>query len=201
MSAKARLAMLEKQVGAVQMKQPRDPHQDFEDSLYEMGEGQYGFPVTAIKKAMISVAHVNKGISKEDVLRHLWLRAEIVRVRAALAGAICDVPLIRIWGDRPQMREDPVRIGTGLRRTTTLAFRAEFPRWAMRIEGEFHSPPLRAHQLRYLFEHAGMSSGLGEWRNEKSGVFGSFRMATAEEAAAWDHFAENGGDVPMSDAA
>ena len=109
-SHKAKLEMLKKQAGATQLaKEPRDPEQDFKDSLYEIEPGAYGFPVTAVKCALISNAHVKRGVAKTDLMAALWLDAEIVSTRPALKGARCDLPLIRVYGSAPEMREDMVR--------------------------------------------------------------------------------------------
>ena len=41
-----------------------------------------------------------------------------------------------------------------------------------------------------------MSYGLGDWRNERRGMFGAFRMATVAEERAWDAFADGTGPLP-----
>ena len=110
-SHKAKQEMLAKQVGATKAgKAKREPEQDFVDSLYEMGDGIYGFPVTGIKNCILSAAHKDKGVPRSAVMAALWLNAEMVRVRPALAGAICDMPLVRIHGTKPLMLEDMVKI-------------------------------------------------------------------------------------------
>src|SRR4029434_6192192 len=117
-SEKAKKEMLGKQAGATRSaKEKRNPKQDFLDSLYDMGKGNYGFPVTAVKKAIWSCAHKDRGIPRSDVQVGLWLDAEVVSARPALAGARCDMPLVRIYGSKPEMREDMVRIGAGPRKT------------------------------------------------------------------------------------
>ena len=196
-SEKTKREMLSKQVKAIKPgKEARDVHADFESSLYEMGEGAYGFPVTAFKNAIISAAHKDKGLAKTAVMAGLWLEADMVRVRPALAGAICDMPLVRIWGSKPEMREDMVRIGVGLNKTSSLAYRAQFTTWAVRLEGKFNETTLKADALASLIQDAGLSYGVGEWRNEKRGLFGSFHLATAAEDLAWTDFAASKGPLP-----
>ena len=110
-SEKARREMLGKQLKATKGgKEQRDPEADFVSSLYEM-PGGYGFPAMGIKNCILSGAHKDKGIARTAVMSALWLDAEIVSTRPALAGAICDMPLLRIYGDKPEMREDMVKIG------------------------------------------------------------------------------------------
>lgn len=197
-SEKARRQMLEKQVKATKSgREARDPHADFVSSLYEMEKGVYGFPITGIKKCIIAAAHKNKGIAKTDVTTSFFIDADMVSVRPALAGAICDMPLVRVWGSDPAMREDMVKIGVGRTKTASLAYRAQFTVWAIKITGRFDPAILTASGIAFLILEAGVRFGLGEWRNERSGMFGAFHLADPEEAAAWDKFTK-GGPIPIS---
>lgn len=199
-SEKARREMLEKQVKATKPgKVARDPQADFVNSLYEMGEGAYGFPATGVKKCILSAAHKDKGIPRSTVMAALFLQADMVRTRPALAGAICDMPLIRIWGGEPEMREDMVRIGSGLNKTANLAYRGQFTVWAMQIRGRFNASVVTPDQLAFLIQESGLASGIGEWRNERSGMFGAFHLADAQEEKAWDAFAAGKGPMPLPD--
>ena len=197
-SEKARREMLQKQVKATKGgKEARDPQADFVSSLYEMGDGGYGFPAMGVKNCILSAAHKDKGVARSAVMSALWLNAEMVRTRPALAGAICDMPLLRIHGGEPEMREDMVKIGAGLNKTANLAYRGQFTVWAMRIGGRFNATVLTAEALAFLIQESGMSSGLGEWRNERKGMFGAFHLADADEEAAWDAYAAGSGPLPL----
>ena len=198
-SEKAKQDMLKAQAGATRTaKEKRDPQGDFLASLYDMGDGKYGFPITAVKKAILSCAHKDRGIPRTDVMAALWLDAEVVRVRPALAGAICDLPLVRIHGSEPEMREDMVRIGAGLRKTANLAYRAQFSVWGLRVTGSVNPLMVAPHALAFLTKQAGSAIGIGDWRNEKGGWFGAFRIATPQEAIEWDKFAAGRGPLPKS---
>lgn len=198
-SEKAKREMLTSQQKRVTGgKGVRDPQGDFVNSLYAMGEeGSYGFPVTGLKKAILAPAHKDRGVPRSSVLSSLWLQHEMVRVRPALAGAICDMPLIRIIGAKPEMREDMVKVGLGLSKKATLAYRAQFWPWALRITGKFNSDVMTLDTLCTLIEEAGMTCGIGEWRNERSGIFGAFRLARdAQEVRDWEKFRRGEGPVP-----
>lgn len=199
-SEKAKREMLQKQVKAAKAgREAKDPQADFVSSLYEMSPGVFGFPATGVKNCILSAAHKDKGIARSGVMGALWLNADMVRVRPALAGAICDMPLVRIWGSEPEMREDMVRVGSGLNKTASLAYRAQFTVWAIRISGRFNATVLNAEQLAFLIQEAGPSFGLGEWRNEKKGMFGAFHLASLDEEEAWDAFATGKGALPTPD--
>ncbi len=197
-SQKAKIEMLQKQVKATKAgKDARDPQADFVSSLYEMGDGVFGFPATGVKNCILSAAHKDKGIARSNVMQALWINADMVRVRPALAGAVCDMPLIRIYGSEPEMREDMVKIGAGLNKTANLAYRAQFTVWAMCITGRFNPAVINEEALAFLIQESGFSSGLGEWRNERKGMFGAFHMADADEERAWDAYAAGNGQLPI----
>src|SRR3990167_9639973 len=199
-SEKARREMLQKQVKATKGgKEARDPQADFVSSLYEMGDGTYGFPATGIKNCILSAAHKDKGIARSAVMSALWIDAQMVRTRPALAGAICDMPLVRIYGGAPEMREDMVKIGAGLNKTANLAYRGQFTVWAMKVTGRFNASVVTAEALAFLIQESGMSSGLGEWRNERKGMFGAFHLADLAEEKAWEAFASGKGQLPVPD--
>ena len=196
-SEKARREMLVKQIGAPKAgKEKRDPEQDFQSSLYEMGDGTYGFPITGVKKAMLEVAHKDKGLAKTSLKAALWLDADIVRVRPALAGAVCDMPLVRVYGSEPVMREDMVKIGAGMKKIANLSYRAQFTNWAIKVTGRFNSTQVNEEQLAFLISEAGMACGLGEWRNEREGIFGAFHLGSLAEEKAWEDFAAGKGPLP-----
>lgn len=199
-SEKARREMLQKQVKATKGgKEARDPQADFVSSLYDMGGNGFGFPATGVKNCILSSAHRDKGIPRTSVMSALWIDAEMVRTRPALAGAICDMPLVRIWGGDPEMREDMVKIGSGLNKIANLAYRAQFTVWAMKITGRFNESVITPEALAFLIQESGMASGLGEWRNERRGLFGAFHLATEAEEAEWEAFASGKGQMPLPD--
>jgi hypothetical protein len=204
-SQKAKLEMLSKQVKATKAgKAVRNPEEDFVNSLYDMGDGTYGFPTMGIKNCILSAAHKDRGIARSAVLGALWLDAEMIRTRPALSSAICDMPLTRIHGGDPEQpqhpplcREDMVKIGSGLSKVANLAYRAQFTVWAMQVSGKYNSSIVTDEALGFLFMEAGMMSGLGEWRNERRGMFGAFHLADDVEAKQWEAFKAGKGKLPV----
>jgi len=214
-SEKARRQLLANQGRATKAgKEARDPAADFVNSLYLLNGdtrveqnderlfvasgGTFGFPTTGVKKCVLSAAHKDKGIPRTDVRQSLWLDADIVRVRPALAGAVCDMPLTQVYGTPAVMREDMVRVGTGLSKKATLAYRAQFTTWAMRITGRLNPLVITPESLGFLVNSAGIATGIGEWRNEKDGLFGAFHLGEADEANDWEAFAAGNGPMPGS---
>jgi hypothetical protein len=199
-SEKARREMLQKQLKAAKVgREMRDPQADFVNSLYEMGEGQFGFPATGIKLCILAGAHKDKGIARSVAMGALWIDAQMVRTRPALAGAICDMPLVRVFGSPPEMREDMVRVGKGLNKTASLAYRGQFTVWAVKVTGRFHPEMLSQAQLAAMINDAGLACGIGEWRNERKGMFGAFHLASVEEERAWELYITGKGSLPVPD--
>jgi hypothetical protein len=197
-SEKAKREMLAKMVKAVKVaREERNPEEEFVNSLYEISDGVFGFPITAVKKAILSYAHKDRGIAKTVVMSALWLDYRIVSQRPALAGAVCDMPLVRIYAEAPKMREDMVRIKGRGGATANFAFRAQFFPWAIKLTGKIDPEQLPPEVVAFLVEGSGRACGIGDWRTEKSGVFGSYHMADEIEARAWDKYAEGKGPIPM----
>lgn len=197
-SQKAKLQMLAKQTKAVKAaKEARNPEEDFANSLYRISDGSYGFPLMAIKDSIVSVAHKDKGIEKKQVRETIRLDGQMIRAYTAHSPAICDMPVIKIYGTDPEMREDMARIGGGIQKTSALVYRAQFTRWAMRVRGSTNKNIIPLDALAYLVDEAGAACGIGDWRPEKSGIFGSFHLAKPAEAKAWDMFASGKGKAPV----
>lgn len=198
-SEKAKIEMLSKMVKAVKhAKEERDPEQEFADSLYQLEGGGFGFPITALKKAILSQAHKDKGIAKVSVMAGLWLDFEVIQARPAYAHASCDMPICRIYGDDPKMREDMVRIKGRGGSTANFAYRSQFTTWAMLLTGKVDSELVPGEVLAWLVNGGGSATGIGDWRNEKSGIFGAFRLASITEADQWEKFVAGKGPLPRT---
>lgn len=197
-SEKAKREMLAKQVKATRGgREARNPEEDFVNSLYQIDKDVYGFPVTGFKNAILSAAHKDKGIARSVLQASLFLAADMVRVKPAFPDAVCDMPIVRIYGSKPEMREDMVRVGSGLQKTASLAYRSQFTVWAVKLAGKLNTSMVPAEALVPLIQDAGIAIGVGEWRNERKGVFGAFHLANADEEAAWDRYAAGKGPLPV----
>jgi hypothetical protein len=91
--------------------------------------------------------------------------------------------LVRIAGSEPEMREDPVRLN-GV--TADLRYRGQFWPWHVKLTIAYNKGVLSLDEIVNLINIAGFAVGIGEWRPEKNGQNGSFRVVTAAEAKALD---------------
>lgn len=125
---------------------------------------QFGFPATAIKLAANSAAY-----------RLGWVKNQM-----ALRGAYFIKPQIGdcviIHSDPPIMREDCVTVGIG---GTDLRYRGEFRNWYMDID-MIYTPAFgfTLEALINVLNAGGFACGIGEWRVEKDGQFGSYHVET-----------------------
>lgn len=159
-SEKAKQEMRDKQFGkAIQKKQPKDPKANYEDSMYVIGDKpkKYGFPSIAFKNAAVSACSQVSGITKVFARGAFHVIGEYVEIKG-----------------KPRMREDMVRLqGT----TADIRYRAEFPEWKATVKVSYNADVITPEQIVNLFNLAGFSYGIGEWRPERNGAFGRFQVA------------------------
>lgn len=89
--------------------------------------------------------------------------------------------LVEIIGPAPAMREDVCRVGMG---AADLRYRGQFDPWGVTVPVEINTAVISAEQVVNLFALAGFAVGVGEWRPERDGEFGRFRVAQAGELEA-----------------
>jgi len=160
-SKKARQEMLDKQMGkATAKKAPKDPEQDYREAFYYCEDGRYGFPAVAFKSAAVDAASQLSGLTKVFLRGAFHILGEMVPIEG-----------------EPRMREDMVRVGMG---TADIRFRPEFPEWSVTVPVRFSSV-ITLEQIVHLFNQAGFSCGIGEWRPQKDGPFGMYHVSDVEE--------------------
>lgn len=161
-SQKSKQMMLDKQMQvATSGKVAKDPQRDFEESIYTDEDGLPAFPSVAFKAAAVDAA-IAMDFKKTNLRQSFHIKGDMVP----------------ILGDAPTPREDMVRIGMG---TADIRFRAQFKRWGTLLPVVFNTALLSIDQLVHLFNAGGFGIGVGEWRPQKDGQFGRFRIASEEE--------------------
>ena len=169
-SEKAKKEMLDKQMKKATKpgKEAKDPWIDFCDSLYwltpkpkyptenDIKNARFGFPAVAFKSAAVDTCIKGSDISK-----------------VAARGAFhIGTDMVEILGT-PTIREDMVRVGMG---TADIRYRGEFREWKVIIPIRYNTNALSTEQIINLFNVAGFAVGIGEWRPQKDGSFGMFRV-------------------------
>ena len=163
-SAKAKQQMLDAQQGKKTPKQIRDPQADYEASLYRTDDG-YGFPVLAFKAATVGAARFfGKSVKMTELRQFVFMRGVL--------SADKTQELVPIIGE-PKAREDMVRVGMG---GTDLRYRGEFPEWSATLTVIYVTSCLDRGSVLSLIDAGGMGVGVGEWRPEKRGQNGTFKI-------------------------
>ncbi len=163
-SEKARRQMLENAQGKKRVKTPKNPQQEYEDSLYRLEDGRNGFPAVAFKAAIANAArYFGKEVSITLLKQALFVRG---------VGPDQLVPLI----GEPKLREDTARVGQG---GTENRFRGEFREWSAMLTIVYIPSMLSIDSLVSLVDAAGLG-GVGEWRpsapKSSTGMYGTFTV-------------------------
>lgn len=180
-SVKAKQLMLDAQMGKTKTKarDKKDPFDDFINSMYWL-EGmpeesnpaafeeavrngaRWGFPVGAIKQAANSAAY-----------RMGWVKNQM-ELRGSYFLKTDDGEMAEIKGCIPVMREDMVRVGMG---SADIRYRGEFKDWYMDFELQYNaSGSMTLEQIINCINAGGFACGIGEWRPEKDGSFGTYHV-------------------------
>lgn len=164
---KAKEMMLAAQQGKKNAKTPKDPSADFESSRYRFEDGGDGFPVMAFKSATVKGGGRAFGKSVK--------MTELRQVLTFLADGMGTdgMQLSRLVCSDPVMREDMVRVGMG---TADIRYRAMFEEWSVLLRIQFMPHLIDLDSVVALVD-AGGANGVGEWRPEKSGSFGTYEVS------------------------
>lgn len=161
-SEKAKKEMLDKQMKTAKPgKRAKDPQQDYEDSLYRLEDGGYGFPCVGFKSAAVSACRFVDGLKMTEARGAFHVVGELARIEGV-----------------PRMREDMCRVGQG---TADIRYRGEFRDWRTNLTISYDADVISPGQIMNLFNRAGFGVGVGEWRPEKEGPYGRFHVATDQD--------------------
>lgn len=177
-SEKALKQMADKQQKrATKGREAKNPRADFIGSLYaltpladdatdeDLSKTRYGFPAVALKNAAVTACTSTGAITKIAARQAFHVVGEMVE----------------IVGPAPAMREDVCRVGMGV---ADLRYRGQFDPWGVKVRVEINTAVISAEQVVNLFSLAGFAVGIGEWRPERDGGYGRFRVASAGELEA-----------------
>lgn len=170
-SEKSKRQMLEAQQGKKSPKEIRDPQTEYEAAFYrianEGGPDKYGFPVTAFKAATVGAARFyGKDVSMTSLRQFLFMHGILTKADPQ--------QLVHIVGD-PEMREDIVRLG-GMSRSADLRYRPQFIEWTAELKVTYVTSALSESSVLSLIDAGGLGIGVGEWRPEKRGEFGTYAI-------------------------
>lgn len=164
---KAIRMILDKQMKkAAKGREVRNPEKEYENSFYYDSEGNIAFPARNIKQAIVGSARFINGVPMTILRGSLFVHGD-------------KEGFIPVVYKKKSMRQDMVTVGMG---SADIRFRGQVEGWSMEFVIEYDQDILSAEQVLNLLERAGFSQGLGEWRAEKNGDNGAFRVASEEDS-------------------
>lgn len=173
-SEKAKAQMLAAQQGKKRQPERRDPHREYLASLYRAGvepgsdKVRFGLPAMAFKMATIGAGRFyGKQIKMTELRQFMTFYGIPVPTEAGR--------MVVLTG-KPQMREDYVRLA-GVNHPADLRYRGCFYRWSATLLVGYTKNLLDRDSVVSLIEAGGLGVGVGEWRPERNGEFGTFRVA------------------------
>ena len=137
-----------------------DPKKEYIKSSYKQDDGSFGFPASAFKQCAV---RAGKG---------LGLAMTDTRTLFFVLPNAPDGECVSIKSNKPILRKDPVNVKTG----KDLRFRPEFRNWKADLIVKFDADRITIEQIANLLNHGGQTVGVGEWRPEKNGTFGTFQV-------------------------
>jgi hypothetical protein len=163
-SEKAKRQMLDAMQGRKTPKQPKDPDAEYEAAFYRLEDGTPGFPAAGFKLATVGGARFyGKEVTMAALKQFVFVKGEVGNDGRAL---------VRIDGE-PNMREDVVRLS---RSGTDLRYRPEFRDWSTTLVVTYVTSALTRGSVLSLIDAGGMGVGVGEWRPERDGDFGTYAI-------------------------
>lgn len=144
----------------------KDPFKEFYASIYNDENGDIVFRSNAFKKACISTCRNIPDVTMASIYSALTIEHEF----SPLLG----------W---PMCRLDTVKLNSGkANEVADIRFRGGFREWAIVLDVKFIKNIISASDVINLLTWAGASIGVGEWRQEKGGNSGAFRVLSSDEA-------------------
>jgi hypothetical protein len=152
---------------AKQAKEARDPDAEYLAACHVMPGNSagdpgcaYGCPAVWFKAAAVDACTWIDGMTKVGARGSFHVRE--------IAGG-----LIPLEFREMSRRTDPVTISMG---TRDLRYRPQFDDWRIRLTIDFNAAAISPEQIINLFNVAGFAVGVGEWRPQRDGSFGRFRV-------------------------
>lgn len=165
-SEKTRKQMQDKQSSGSRAapREKRNPQEEYEACFYKLEDGSYGFPCNAFKQAAVRAAKMT-GIAMTDARQMFFILPDGRDVQR-------QIDCVRIIGE-PTMRTDEVRIqGSAM----DLRYRPEFTSWSVNLTIEYDLDNISPDAISSLVYRAGLTVGVGDWRPEKNGDFGRWKV-------------------------
>lgn len=145
-----------------------NPLDEFRNSTYQNRNSdavtRLNFPSAAFKKALASAALDIPGAAKAQIGRLVWVEGDRVDMYG-VPRLLCSITRSADMNKTPDVRT-----------------RAILPEWACTLRLRFMKPILKEQTIANLLAAAGLTQGVGDWRQQKgSGSYGQFKLVSADD--------------------
>jgi hypothetical protein len=134
----------------------RNPEEEYLDSMYMTSDGKAGFPAQGFKKACIQACSFIEDFTKVQARGAFFILGDVLPIEG-----------------EPRMHTSVVRLNG---KSADLRYRAEFPEWKVQMTIRYNAGVISEEAIMNLLQNAGFAVGVGDWRPEKNGTFGTFTV-------------------------
>ncbi|KKM26322.1 hypothetical protein LCGC14_1586020, partial [marine sediment metagenome] len=128
--------------------------------MFKDKNGNIAFPALCLKQAIVGSARMVDGLPMTILRGAVFVKGD-------------EEGMIKVNHKSCELRRDVVRLNGG---PADLRYRPELKDWKMKLNIDYNADVISAEQIVNLLSIAGFSQGLGEWRPERNGDFGTFRV-------------------------
>jgi len=173
---KERNAILDKMMGKPKTKAKKDydPEKACWQKVYwiDQEKGVHGLPVSMFKRCTVnSTVFFEKKVSKV-LFNTLWFKGQHI---------IDGLDLVELKFKKVWCREDVISVNsTSQNKAKGLTHRPCYEDWSCELSVKYASDLIKLDMLINLLNAAGTLVGVGNWRPERGGDFGQFKVISYE---------------------
>ena len=155
--------LLDKQAGKSVERHKRTKEaiaKEVDACIHRMPDGKVGFPASGFKKAMVEAAtgKLLQGVNGKLAKGSFFIIGNLVPIKYK----------------RQKVNEAIGRIG---RNIPMVVFRPEFDGWSTELDVRYNLAQITPQQIVTLANLAGFHIGIGDWRPQCSGTYGTFKVS------------------------
>ncbi len=152
----------------------RDPREEATKNAYIAKDGSYYFSAFSIPGAMGNAGASHKSTGSRKSLRYV--------VPSAIRMLTDTVTILNGEGPASRFEVDSRPVTIPATKGRVMRHRPRFDQWGARFDLLLDDQLLSPEMAQQLLTEAGQSIGIGDFRPEKRGPFGTFRVVKFDEA-------------------
>ena len=157
---KVKADLLKRQMDKVKIREKRDLDTEYDDCFYRTKEGKLYIPGPAFARSLLSVVADFDGVSGAEVKRNVRILSDECLLKHGKIEPRIDLVVL-----------------AGIGRTMDVRKRPYIHDWKTTVKVQFNADKFSPSEILTLFQAAGMCVGVGDWRPEKGGNHGMWRIA------------------------